>query len=80
MNRKIFDEMTESAQWQWVINNKEKINLIELDNDTTYVCADCFKEEGNEECSGYIAMKADIGNRWGIYHLLNALKIKNQGV
>lgn len=76
MNRNKFDELTGQEQWLWVITNKEEISLIELDNDCTYVCADRFKEVGNEECSGSITMKSYLGHGCGLHHLFKAIGIK----
>ena len=80
MTREEFMQLTDLNQWEWVIKNKELITLIKLDNDSTYVCCDLFKEEGNPECSGSTSMKSYIGNDKGIFHLLFAIGIKCQGV
>lgn len=80
MTREEFNELTAEQQWQWIIDNKEQIMLIELDNDCTYVSAPCFKEEGNEECTGSISTKSYLGNGWGINHLITALGIQCTGV
>lgn len=80
MNREKFKLLTPEAQWKWVIENKSEINLIELDNDITYICVDRFKEEGNDECNGSISMKSYLGNGWGINHLVKALGIECSGV
>jgi hypothetical protein len=80
MNRDKFKELTPEQQWKWVIENKDKITLIELDNDCTYICAECFKEAGNSECTGSISMESYLGNGWGINHLISALGIECRGV
>lgn len=80
MTRTEFELLDPEQQWKWVIDNKEKISLIELDNDCTYICSQCFKEAGNEECSGSISMKSYLGNGWGIDHLMTALGIECRGV
>lgn len=76
MNRDKFEKLTPEQQWKWVIDNKDKIDIVELDNDCTYICSSCFKEEGNDECSGSLAMESYLGNGWGINHLMAALGIK----
>ncbi len=80
MTRKEFEQLEPDQQWLWVVNNKEEILLIELDNDVTYVTAARFKEDGNDECRGSISMKSYLGNGWGIDHLLEALGITVEGV
>lgn len=80
MTRKQFEKLDEQEQWNWVVANAKQINSIALDNDTTYVMSDCFKEKGNDECNGSITMKSFLGNGWGIDHLLEALGIKSEGV
>jgi len=80
MTRKEFEELTAEEQWQWVIDNKEQITQIDLDNDCTYVVADCFKVPDEPECTGSISMKSWLGNGHGLYDLFDALGIKCEGV
>ena len=80
MTRTEFEELTPEQQWKWVIDNKEKISLIELDNDCTYISSECFKEVGNEECSGSISIKSYLGHSSGVFHLMAALGIECRGV
>lgn len=80
MTRKQFEKLEADEQWQWVIDNRKVINSIALDNDSTYIRSDCFKEKGNDECNGSISMKSFLGNGWGIDHLLSALGIESEGV
>lgn len=75
-----FNKLDPEEQWKWVIDNKEKVTQIELDNDCTYVLSPLFKEEDNEYYQGRISMKSYLGNGWGIDHLLEALGIKCAGV
>lgn len=80
MTRNEFDSLPAHEQWQWVIGNKEKVTLIELDNDVTYVYSDCLNENEDMEQTSYATMKSYIGDCKGVFDLLNALKIKVQGV
>lgn len=65
MNKQKFDTLSEKRQWAWLLENKEAVEQIELDNDETYIS---FKGE-EDECR----FKADIGNRQGVNYLLEAL-------
>ncbi len=65
MYKQIFDALEAAAQWEWILQNKEKIETIALDNDETFVS---FVGEDSEGI-----FKADIGNREGATLLLEAL-------
>lgn len=61
-----FDALTEKEQWKWLIENKDKVVQIDLDNDETYIS---FIDDDENESR----FKADIGNRQGVNYLLEAL-------
>lgn len=61
-----FDALTEKEQWKWLIENKDKVAQIDLDNDETYIS---FIDDDENESR----FKADIGNRQGVNYLLEAL-------
>ncbi len=61
-----FDALPEKEQWKWLIENKEKVTKIDLDNDETYISF--IGDDENES-----RFKADIGNRQGVNYLLEAL-------
>ena len=79
MTKTEFNELTSQEQWKWVLDNKEKISLIELDNDVTYVSSVCFKEDDDEE-TGSVSMKTWLGRDEGITDLMLALGIECQDV
>ena len=64
-----FNSLTESGQWLWAIKNKDIIELI-LDNDNTSFT---FNDEDKTEDCTLVQFKADIGNRWGIEFLIKNL-------
>ena len=80
MTREEFEKLTPEKQWQWIVDNKSQVTLIELDNDCTYIHHPDFKEPGNDECTGSITMESYLGNGWGIKHLMKALGIECRGV
>lgn len=61
-----FDALTEKEQWKWLIENKDKVVQIDLDNDETYIS---FIDDDENESR----FKADIGNRQGVNYLLEVL-------
>jgi hypothetical protein len=64
-----FNQLSESQQWQWALDNKASIQLY-LDNDSTNFT---FNDEDKSEDCTFGKFKADIGNREGAGILLEAL-------
>lgn len=72
--REKFESLKADKQWEWVVKNPDKIQMITLDNDSTSIM---FKGDEDED-ERYTHFRSDIGNRIGVTHLLDALKIPNE--
>ena len=69
------NNLTSQDQWKFIIDNKDSISSIDLDNDVTYV-----NWKGDKE-SEYSTSTIDyIGNGPGVELLFHALGIEAQGV
>ena len=65
-----FDSLTAPSQWQWVVENRQLIEEILLDNDNTSIHL-----AGDEEALHILYPKNDCGDRYGVLYLLRALGI-----
>jgi hypothetical protein len=75
MDKNSFDQLSPEAQWEWALENKERI-LVTLDNDSTDIT---FPDDESEDPQVWY-LKADVGNRWGIEILLPLIGIKAESV
>jgi hypothetical protein len=81
MNRAEFKKLSPEDQWQWVFENRDQVELITLDNDSTYVKSPLFLEPGDEdEENNEAPMKSWLGNGPGVYDLLSAIGISSESV
>ena len=71
-----FDSLNEQEQWVWAAKHRAEITL-DLDNDNTTFTFN--EEDKSEDCTLFI-FKSDIGNRWGVEMLLNAVGFKGYNV
>lgn len=67
--------LTSQDQWKWVVENKELIKSLDLDNDSTYVN---FK--GDKEGEYSVNLIDWIGWDDGVIYLLKAIGIKGEPV
>lgn len=75
--KKKIDSLSPQDQWKWFLENHKTFPPFQLmlDNDSNEIWFD-----DDEEADFMIYFKADCGNRYGLYHLFNALGIKASGV
>jgi hypothetical protein len=73
MKQEQFKTLTSEQQWKWVVDNKEMIEQVDLDNDGTWVSL----KGSDDEC---LTMKAYLGWDDGVQHLLTAIGIPNSPV
>lgn len=79
MNVEQFDKLSPEKQWAYILENKQNVKMLSLDNDQTQVVLKTF---GNDACGEqeWTEMKEDIGDRDGVFILLKILGIKHEGV
>lgn len=65
-----FDSLTPAAQWEWVVENRNLIDEVILDNDNTSIHL-----HGDEDAEHVLYAKNDCGDRYGVLYLLRALGI-----
>lgn len=75
MNKHSFDQLSPEAQWQWVLDNKERI-LVTLDNDSTDIT---FPDDESDDPQVWY-LKSDIGNRAGVEILLGLVGVNAESV
>lgn len=63
-----FDGLTAPAQWLWIVENRQLVEEIILDNDNTSVHL-----HGDTDAEHALYPKSDCGNRYGVLYLLRAL-------
>jgi len=68
-----FDALNGFGQYHWLVNNREKVLVVTLDNDNTSVLL-----VGDDQCDYLMYIKDDCGSRSGTAHLLTLLKIPNE--
>lgn len=71
-----FDNLNEQEQWAWAAKHRAEI-MLDLDSDNTTFTFNGEDKRG--DCTLFI-FKADIGNRWGIEMLLNAVGFEGYSV
>ena len=74
--KKEFNNLNNKQQWEWAFKYKEEITL-QLDNDNTTFTFD--EELKTDDCTLFI-FDLDIGDRFGILHLLNVIGFKGNYV
>ncbi len=65
MTEKQFNALNEVEQWQWVLDNKNKIQQVTLDNDNTSIMM--------KDSEDYYYMHRDCGDRDGVKILLTLI-------
>lgn len=67
--------LTSQDQWKWIVDNKDLISRLDLDNDSTYVLFKCDKEGDYS-----VSLDDYIGWHDGAVYLLKAIGIKGEPV
>jgi hypothetical protein len=63
-----FDSLSNSQQWEWIIEYRQLIEEIILDNDNTSIHL-----HGDKEAKHVLYPKMDCGDRYGVLYLLRGL-------
>lgn len=71
--QKRWDELSDIARWDWLINNRRYFVRINLDNDDTQVV--WYEDDEGAVCSCFYK---SIGRSDGVRRLLDALLIANE--
>lgn len=75
MTQKEFNKLGSVGQFKWLIENKDQVQQIELDNDITYIILNAATEE-----EPYITTMNYLGWDAGVKDLLTAIGFNAQGV
>ena len=72
---------SDSAKWQWLIDNQDRGLIVHLDNEDTFVSIDCDMGSG-EDMPSYEAVTFDdyIGWNEGIQTLLKVIGVSAEAV